>query len=253
MLGQSYAPAAATHSRFFLGMAIAAAAVVFGGFAPTYYLRPLAHAIRYPSGQVVSSTLPLLIHGHALVSTAWLLLLLVQTSLVAADRVDSHRKLGVAGAVTGVALVALGVLTALRGAKDGWNPGGPFHDSIGFLAVTLGDVLLFAAFVAAALYYRRRPDWHKRFMLLGTLAGLMWPAITRMPFVAPHPARMFGLLIALVVALPVHDYVAWRRLHPASTWGAIAILTSFPLRVAVGNSATWHHLASRMISEVAAS
>ena len=249
MLGQSYAPApaAATHSRFFLGMAIAAAAVVFGGFGPTYYFRPVAHAIRYPSGQVVSSTLPLLIHVHALVSTTWLVLLVTQTWLVAADRVRTHRKLGVAGAGIGLALVVLGVLTALRGARDGWNPGGPFHDSIGFLAVTLGDLILFSGFVAAGLYYRRRPDWHKRFMLLGTLAGLMWPAITRMPMIAPNPARMFGLLIALVVALPVHDYLARRRLHPASTWGAIVIVMSFPVRVAIGNSAVWHSLMSRII------
>jgi hypothetical protein len=248
MLGQSYAPAAATQSRFFLGMAIAAAAVVFAGFAPTYYLRPFAHAIRYPSGQVVSSTLPLLIHVHAMVSTAWLLLLITQTSLVAADRVGAHRKLGVAGAGIALALLVLGVLTALRGARDGWNPGGPFHDSIGFLAVTLGDVFLFSGFVAAGLYYRRRPDWHKRFMLLGTLAGLMWPTITRIPLIAPNPARMFGLLIALVVALPVRDYLVRRRLDPISTWGAIVILMSFPVRVAIGNSAVWHLLASRLIS-----
>jgi hypothetical protein len=229
-------------------MAIAAAAVVFAGFAPTYYLRPIAHAIRYPSGRAVSSTLPLLIHVHALVSTAWLLLLIAQTSLVAVDRIGAHRKLGMAGAVVGLALVVLGVLTALRGALDGWNPGGPFHDSIGFLAVTLGDILLFTGFVAAGLYYRRRPDWHKRFMLLGTLAGLMWPAITRMPLIAPNPARMFGVLIALVVALPVRDYLVRRRLHPVSTWGAIVILMSFPVRVAIGNSGVWHMVASRIIS-----
>jgi hypothetical protein len=229
-------------------MAIAATAVVFGGFAPTYYFRPIAHAIRYPRGQVVSSALPLLIHAHALVSTAWLLLLITQTWLVAADRVGTHRKVGVAGAGLGLGLVVLGVLTALRGARDGWNPGGPFRDSIGFLAVTLGDVFLFSAFVAAALYYRRRPDWHKRLMLLGTLAGLMWPAITRMPLIAPHPVRMFGVLIALIVALPIRDYLAQRRLHPASTWGAFLILLSFPTRVAIGNSGVWHVLVSRIIS-----
>ncbi len=51
----------------------------------------------------MSSTLPLLIHVHALVSTAWLLLLITQTSPVAADRVGTHRKLGVAGAGIGLA------------------------------------------------------------------------------------------------------------------------------------------------------
>ena len=248
MLGQSYAPPTSTQSRFFLGMAVAAAAVVFAGFAPTYYLRPLGHAIRFPSGQPVSSTLPLFVHLHALVSTAWLLLLIAQAFLIAAGRVDIHRKVGAAGGALAIGLIVLGVLTALRGARDGWNPGGPFHDSIGFLAASLGDVLVFAGFVATGVYYRRRSDVHKRLMLFATLGGLMWPAITRIPFVAPHPERMFGLLVALVVAVPVRDYLLRRRLHPASLWGAIVILASFPVRVAVGNSVVWQMLASRVIS-----
>lgn len=248
MLEQSYAPAVTTQSRFFLGMAAAAAAVVFAGFAPTYYFRPFGHAVLFPSGQAVSPTLPLFVHLHALVSSAWLLLLIAQAFLVAAGRADIHRRLGVAGGALAVALVALGVLTAIRGVRDGWNPGGPFHDSIGFLAVSLGDVFLFAGFVTAGLCYRRRPEWHKRLVLLGTLGGLMWPAITRIPFVAPHPARMFGLLVALVVALPVRDYLLRRRLHPASAWGAMVILLSFPARVAIGNSGVWHALVSRIIS-----
>jgi hypothetical protein len=224
-------------------MAIAAAAVVFGGSRPlTTFGHCPCDSISEWASRIVDFAVA---HPCA---RAWLLLLITQTSLVAADRIGTHRKVGVAGAGIGLALVALGVLTAFRGARDGWNPGGPFHDSIGFLAVTLGDVLLFSGFVAAGLYYRRRPDWHKRFMLLGTLAGLMWPAITRMPLIAPHPVRMFGLLIALVVALPVRDYLVRRRLHPVSTWGAIVILMSFPVRVAVGNSAVWHLLASRIIS-----
>ena len=248
MLEQSYAPPTVTHSRFFLGMAVAAAIVVFAGFAPTYYLRPVVHVVRYPSAQTVSAALPLLIQMHAAVSTAWLVLLIVQTSLVATHRVDIHRKMGLVGAAIVVALVVLGVLTAVRGARDGWNPGGPLGDSLGFLAVTLGDVFLFAGFAAAGLYYRRRPELHKRLMLLATLAGLMWPAITRIPLVAPQPVRMFGLLAALVVAMPVRDYLTdERRLHPVSALGAIVILVSFPIRVAIGNSVAWHQLVSHFI------
>ena len=59
---------------------------------------------------------------------------------------------------------------------------------------------------------------------------------------------MFGVLIALIVALPIRDYLAQRRLHPASTWGAFLILLSFPTRVAIGNSGVWHVLVSRIIS-----
>ena len=48
----------AQQRRFYLGMAIAAAAVVFTGFAPTYYLRSVVQVARFPTGVPVSSSLP---------------------------------------------------------------------------------------------------------------------------------------------------------------------------------------------------
>ena len=67
-------------------MAIAAVATVFFGFAPTYYLKSFTHTAVYPTGLPVSPSLPALVHVHALVFTAWILLFLVQTTLIAADR-----------------------------------------------------------------------------------------------------------------------------------------------------------------------
>jgi len=139
------------------------------------------------------------------------------------------------------------VPTAIKGARDGWNPGGPFVDSRAFLVVSLCDILLFAGFVAAGFFFRRNRDAHKRLMILGTLAGLMWPAITRMPYVAPHPPRMFGLLLLLVVAMPVRDYLSRRRVHPVSIWGPLIILTSFPLRQVIAATAAWRHFADWLI------
>jgi len=247
MLGQSYAAPRVGHSRFFVRIAVVTAAIVFAGFAQSYYLRAVVHVARYPSGATVSASLPRLIQVHALVSTAWLLLMIVQTSLVAAGQVRRHRQVGVAGAALASAVTVLGVLTAVRGVHDGWNPGGPLSDSIGFLAVTLGDILLFSGFVAAGIYSRRQSDVHKRLMVLGTIAGLMWPAITRIPYIAPDPVRMFGLLLALVIALPAHDYITARRVHPVSMWGTLVFLGSFPLRILVGNSLVWHQLVARVI------
>ena len=81
---------------------------------------------------------------------------------------------------------------------------------------------------------------HKRLMFLGTIGGLAWPAIVRMPYIAPRPGAMFGVLAALVMAPPVRDLLLTRRLHPASFWGGIVILASFPIRGAVAMSSTWH-------------
>jgi hypothetical protein len=233
--------------RFFVGMSIAAAATVFFGFAPTYYLKSFTHTAFYPTGLPVSPSLPALVHVHALVFSAWVLLFLVQTTLIAADRFRAHRRLGIAGAVLAPVMVVLGVMTAMKGARDGWNPGGPYPDALGFLIVGLVDVLIFAGFVAAGLYFRRRPELHKRLMLLATVGGLMWPAITRMPYVAGRPILMFALLGALVLASAVRD--VWLRSpgRLVSLGGSLLILAAFPIRVAIGVSDSWHALAAWLV------
>ncbi len=72
---------------FFSAMALAMLTTAFVGFAHTYYL---AGVFRAP--------LPsLIIHLHGAAFSCWILLLVTQTSLVAAGRVDLHRRLGMAG------------------------------------------------------------------------------------------------------------------------------------------------------------
>lgn len=233
--------------RFFLGMAMAVVATVFLGFAPTYYLRSFTHTAVYPTGLPVSPSLPALVHVHALLFTAWILLFLVQTSLIAADRPHVHRRLGVAGAVLAPVMVIVGVMTAIQGARDGWNPGGPYPDSLAFMIVGLVDVLIFAGFVTAGLHFRRRPELHKRLMLLATVGGLMWPAITRMPYVAGRPILMFGLLGALVLAPAVRDVCLRSPVRLVTLWGGVLILAAFPIRVAIGLSASWQSFAAWLI------
>jgi hypothetical protein len=233
--------------RFFVGMAIAAVATVFFGFAPTYYLKSFSHATVYPTGLPVSPSLPALVHIHALMFSAWILLFLVQATLIAADRPRAHRRLGVAAAVLAPFMVIVGVMTAIRGGRDGWNPGGPYPDSLAFMIVGLVDLVIFAGFVTTGFYFRRRAALHKRLMLLATVGGLMWPAITRMPYVAGRPVRMFGLLAALVLASAVRDALLRSPGRLVSLWGGLLILAAFPIRVAIGLTDSWHALAAWLI------
>src|SRR5215470_10577047 len=85
---------------FFSGMSIAMLITVFFGFARTYYLAGVFHA-PLPS---------LIIHIHGAAFTCWILLLVTQTSLIAADRTDIHRKLGLAGFCLAALMVVLGVM-----------------------------------------------------------------------------------------------------------------------------------------------
>jgi hypothetical protein len=233
--------------RFFVGMAVAAMMTVFFGFAPSYYFRSFIHIAEYPTGVSVSPSVAPLVHAHAIAFSGWILLFLVQSTLIAAGRADVHRRLGVAGAVLAAFMIVLGLMTAVRGARDGWNPGGPYPDSLAFMIVGFVDILVFAGFAAAGLYFRRRPELHKRLMLLATVGGLMWPAITRMPYVAGRPVLMFGLLGALVLAPVGRDLLRRSGVHPVSLWGGLIVLGAFPIRVAIGLTDSWHAFAAWLI------
>src|SRR2546425_411389 len=87
---------------FFSIMALCTLATVFVGFAHTYYLAGVFHA-PLPS---------LIIHLHGAALSCWILLLVTQTSLIAAGRVDVHRRLGILGFLLAILMVLLGVLAA---------------------------------------------------------------------------------------------------------------------------------------------
>ena len=214
--------------RFYTGMALAIALTVFAGFAPTYYLRPWFQ----------STPLGGLVHLHGLVFTGWVLLFLVQSTLIAAGRTALHRRLGVAGAVLAVLLVVVGTTTAIAGASRGAGP--PGVPPLAFLAVPFFDMVVFTGLVAVGLWHRRRADIHKRLMTLATIALLGAP-IARLPF----GARMIGLpgVFALadlfLVACIAYDLTTLRRVHPATIWGGLAIVVSQPLRLAISGTGLW--------------
>src|SRR5436190_20325222 len=72
---------------FYVGISALIAATVFAGFAPTYFLK----------SYFGSPPLIPLLHLHGLVFSSWIVLLLTQTTLVAANRTDIHRRLAIAG------------------------------------------------------------------------------------------------------------------------------------------------------------
>jgi hypothetical protein len=235
------APAAAPRSydrRFYTGIAVAMAATVFVGFAPTFYLR----AFFGPTGTVSgATTLSPLAYFHGVLFTAWVLLLILQTSLVAARRVDIHRKLGVAGAVMAAAMVVVGSMTAIAAAARGSAP--PGVDPLQFLAVPLFDMVVFAPLVAAAVWLRKNKEAHKRLMLLATI-NLMAAAIARWPGVLPlGPLVFFGLAFLFIVAGVVFDVATRRRIHPAYIWGGLFSVASVPARLAISGTDAWRSFA----------
>src|SRR6267378_2809996 len=180
---------------FYVAMSAAVVVTVFAGFARTYYLRP-----RFTAAPLIP-----LLHLHGLVFSSWIVLFVVQTTLVAAHRTDLHRRLGILGGVIATLMVLIGFATAVIRASQGATPV-PSVSSLSFLVVPLGDMFVFSVLIGAGFYYRRRPDVHKRLMMLATIS-LLAAAIARLPFAIMQvgPPAFFGFTDLFIVICVLYD------------------------------------------------
>ena len=144
-------------------------------------------------------------------------------------------------------LVVTGLVTAVRGARDGWNPRGPYTDALGFMIVPVGDIVVFAALLIPGFALRRRPGVHKRLVLLATVGGLLPPAITRMPIIGGRPLPMFAMFGALVLAPAAWDFWQASRHRWLSLGLGMAVLATVVLRPVIGSTAPWRTFAAWVV------
>lgn len=217
--------------RFFTGMALALLATVIVGFSRSFFLRPLFPGHPSPSEAIFY------VHGAAF--AAWVVLLVTQASLVAAGRTDLHRKIGSFGVVLAAAMVALGVLGALIAARRATGFTGVPVPPLQFLAIPMFDMILFPTFVGLAVAQRRKPQSHKRWMLLATI-NLIAAAVARWPGMLPlGPLAYFGVTDLFIVALAIWDFGTRGRLHPVTLMGGLVTILSQPLRLVVSGTEGW--------------
>src|SRR6187399_1330620 len=151
----SLAMSAVARPAFYRHMAIALSLFVIIGFSRTYYLRFLTDL----------PPLETLVHLHSVVFSAWLLVFIAQTRLVAANRIDLHMKLGIAALALAVAIVAVGfAATAIRANFPRIHPSGLTPPQ--FTIVGIMSLVLFTGFLALGIAFRRRSALHRRFMML---------------------------------------------------------------------------------------
>lgn len=218
---------------FFGGMSGLIAIIVFVGFARTYYLagmfgaKPLAAPI---------------VHVHGAVFTCWIVLLVVQASLVGTGHTSIHRQLGLIGLGLAPLMVILGVLVADEMLKR--TSAIPGFGSPLIFAVALSEIAGFAIPTFFAFRLRRRSAIHKRLILIGTIATTTagfgrWPIAFLLHKPLPAMLAAFTLLLMMIA----FDLVSTRRLHRAtvlgSAWVVFIELTGF----AIGHTAAWHAFA----------
>jgi hypothetical protein len=237
-------PAKRRERLFFGALSVAMAVTTFAGFAPSFYLH---RALGSPNVLTPS----LIAHGTAF--TTWVVLLVVQTSLIAARRTDLHRKLGVAGAVLGALMTVLGAYVAITRIRAGLMNLPDGSPAAGLFAVAMGTIVVFPSLLGTALYLRRLPDFHKRLILLATIELMIAP-VARLPGVAPlsftslGPVLYYGLSDLFLVAIAAYDFTTLKRLHPATLWGGVFLVVSQPLREIIGGTQAWAALTHWVVS-----
>jgi len=215
--------------RLYIGLALLAILIAAIGFWPSYFGLLVAGVVDKPA----------IIHFHAAVYVGWLALFLTQAALAATGRIALHMKVGRFAIGYGLLVIVAGLVVTF-GMFVLRVRAGAVAEAQGRLFGPVLDMLVFAPLFAAAVYYRRKPELHKRLMIVATTT-LLIAAVGRMPF----PAELRTPLVQAVWSLPillamVHDFWRHRRVHPIYVGGLILLLLEGPLvRIPVRSSEAW--------------
>ena len=224
-------------TKFYVGISLLITAIVIAGFAPQLY-----------ASLVLGVERPWILHVHGAVYMGWLALLISQTVLAARGRIAMHRRVGSFGIAYGVLVLILGlvvtfVATVLHIQAGEWT----MERGGSFLPIPLGDMVLFGGFFGAAVAYRRRPEIHKRLVLLASVA-LMFAGTGRLWFTDAVPVTLAMWYLPVVLAMG-YDLLTMRRIHPVYLIG-VAIMTVALLRIPFGQSDLWLGIARPMLASM---
>ena len=218
---------------FFTVISILMAVGVGTGFSRTYFTR------------IAAGTTTPLIHVHGAVFAIWMILFMVQAALVALGKTRVHRRVGVAGVFFAVVMLVIGTVTGVIAARHGYQ--GPFpngENPLSFLLFApIRDMLVFGSLTGVAIVLRRDVESHKRLMVMATLGGLAPAGFVRIA------GNAFGiaLVIALLLAGPVYDWLMHRRIYGAYVWGIVVTLLSSALFTLLAETGAWQSFAQALV------
>jgi hypothetical protein len=243
-------PRKPTVERFFYSAAAVLLLVLtVVGFQLFYF-----HGQAYP-GRPLTPPIKTLIISHGVAMSLWILLSVVQPFLIASGHRRVHMALGRVAAGIAVVLVVLGFklgVAAARVAPPDMIMGDMTPKQ--FMAVPVLDILLFALFVTAGVWWRKRPDIHRPMMFLATLAAV-GAAIARIDFFNHLYAgtvwqKLFGDFFFTVVVgglFLIAKCIAFRKFDRWFAAGYSALTIWFLLIAHGAKTTVWDGIASFLL------
>jgi hypothetical protein len=231
----SSAPAAFLRQYFYFCMSLLIAVVVVYGFSQTIG-HNLLHASPVP---------PFILTIHAIVFPGWIVFFILQSALVRIRNVPLHRTLGWFGLALGISILVLGYITAT--AMDRFHLQQQHTDeTTAFLIIQLMDLTVFAIPFALAIYWRRRPEYHRRLMLIAS-CGLTDAAFGRFPQLPLTFAP--GGVDALILLGILRDLIVDRRIHKVYLYAfpLLVIFQIFCMHTYLHTSPWWVRIATALL------
>jgi cytochrome bd-type quinol oxidase subunit 2 len=232
----------AAERKFYSRMALLLLAVVFIGFAPSFYLRGVV-----PSYPRPNPTLPLSVLVHGALFTTWMLVFVAQTQLVAARKVELHMRLGKLSFLLALAIIPMMYLVAVWQVARANQP--PFTDPLSWTIVPLAVIPSYAILVWQGWARRKQAQWHKRLMLSAAILVMLGPAVGRIPMAPPTLGGfLFQVIVGLALFVPlfVWDRRRDERVHPATWLGFLLAAGTSLLPIAIIASGAWAPIAAHL-------
>jgi len=195
---------------FYFAMALFIAFAVVGGFSFT-----ISDNLFHPIHPALAR--PPILYVHASLFFAWIALFVFQTSLVRSRNVQLHRRVGPWVVALGIAMTVVGIATAIITRK--YRLAHDAAESPAFLSIPFNDLSEFAVAFALGALWRRNREFHRRLMLLATIA-LTGAAFARLPLpMMQSPWYWYAFTDALLAICALRDLVLIRRIHPVYLYG----------------------------------
>jgi len=223
----------------------AAAAVVLLLITLLGFQQFYLHGRAYPAHPLAPPVKGLLIaHGTAM--TAWILLFLVQTLLVAGGNRKLHMTLGPIAFALAPIMVLLGLYLPIQTTR--FEPDVTLWglNRVHFMAIPIFSILTFGVFVTIGLRYRRRLDVHRPMMLMATLAIMAAAAdrITGLPdlYAATIWGGLFGPFFVPLLVGALFFAAKWAVTRSFDRWlaaGLAALVVGSFLTMKVAPTQPW--------------
>ncbi len=213
---------------------------------------PVAYGFSFTVGKnLIHPALPRprILYLHAAVFTGWLVYFILQTSLIGARQVRWHRRAGWFGAILGVTLVVVGVSTAV--AMGRFNAA-TLHatDVEPTLIIPLFDMVCFSSVFGLAIWWRKRPERHRRLMLIAT-SVLTAAGFGRFPEWLLPPYLFYAGVDLLILCGVARDALVDRRVHPVylATLPALIVGQTLTTLTALYGPAAWLRIAHAILRQ----